>query len=105
MFVKHGFASLPRQKIQKYASADGPERGHRRVVRHASRVAYGKIEQQKIVNDRKGENRRVQKRDQQKAQAPCRSNDRLNPMWQVVLLHVSVAPRTKIVTDGQRSPD
>ena len=85
MLVKHGLAALPRDVIQEQATRHRAERRHRRVIRHARGIADRKIDQEQIVDDRKRENRRIQKRDQEKAQAARCGDNGLEPVGQMNL--------------------
>jgi hypothetical protein len=85
VMMKHRFPALFRNVIKQQASCDRTERGHRRVVRHSCREADREIDHQQIVDHRKRQNRRIEKCDQENAQAARGGDNRLQPQWQMEL--------------------
>ena len=83
VFVKHRLAALARKVIKQQAAADRAKRGHRRVIRHARRIANRQVNHQQVDDDRKSENRRIKKRDKQNAQATSGGDNRLKPVRQM----------------------
>ena len=75
--------ALARKIVQKQAACDRADRGHRRVIRHPRRIADGKFNQQQIVDHRKRQDGRIEKRDQEKAQTSRGGDNRLKPVRQM----------------------
>ena len=83
VLVKHRLPALPRKVVKKQAACDRAERGHRRVIRHSRRIADRKINQQQIVDHRKRQDGRIEKRDEEKAQPSRGGDNRLKPVRQM----------------------
>jgi hypothetical protein len=59
-----GFSAFARNKIQQHASQDRSQRSHQRIQWHARGMLNRQFNQQQIIDYRKSENRRIQKRNQ-----------------------------------------
>lgn len=66
-FLEEGFPALPGDEVQKDAAKDGAGTRHESIKRHAQWMLNTKFDEEKVVDDGKAQDGRVEKRNEEEA--------------------------------------